>query len=74
MRPHIGHLRFYVGVLKMSIQSYTRKAKDSTHRLEKQECYKSVLRQQDPQNKLRGAKKWSSDQRNKVGKEKSRDH
>lgn len=35
MRPHIGHLRFYVGVLKKPIQSCTRKAEDSNHRLER---------------------------------------
>lgn len=35
MRPHIGHLRFYVGVLKKPIQSCTGKAEDSNHRLER---------------------------------------
>lgn len=29
MRPHIGHLRFHVGVLKKPIQSCTGKAEDS---------------------------------------------
>lgn len=35
MRPHIGHLRFYVEVLKKPIQSCTGKAEDSNHRLER---------------------------------------
>lgn len=35
MRPHIGHLRFYVGVLNKPTQSCTGKAEDSNHRLER---------------------------------------
>lgn len=78
MRPHIGHMRFYVEVLKMSIQSYTRKAKDSNH-IRKKRMFQICPEPTEPSKQIKGgaggkgAKKRSSD-KDKVGKEKSRDH
>lgn len=54
MRPHIGHLRFYVGVLKKPIQSCTGKAEDSNHRLErKTRMLQICLRPTDPPKQIK---------------------
>lgn len=72
MRPHIGHLRFSVRVLKKTIQSCTRKAEDSNHRLKRktrmlQICHEPTEPQKPVGVWVRNGLQTNS---NKVGKEK----
>lgn len=61
MRPHISHLRFYVGVLKKPFKAYweDRRLKSQTRR--KTRYFQIYPRPTEPQNRLRRAEKQSPD-------------